>query len=135
MTGRPSEDVEPRLRALVAKEVLDEDVDPRSAERGQFRFVQSVIQEVAYSTLSKAARRAKHMACATWLAGLDEDDLAGIVASHFLEAYRAEPAVGLEEVARHDAGEIVLVPRARWRRPCAWPAGPPCSASSRRLPG
>ncbi len=92
VTGRPSEDVEPRLRALVAKEVLDEDVDPRSAERGQFRFVQSVIQEVAYSTLSKAARRAKHMACATWLAGLDEDDLAGIVASHFLEAYRAEPA-------------------------------------------
>ena len=66
VSGRTPDDVEPRLRALVRKEILDQDVDPRSAERGQYRFVQSVIQEVAYSTLTKASRRAKHLACAHW---------------------------------------------------------------------
>jgi class 3 adenylate cyclase len=100
VSGRSAEEVEPRLRALVGKEVLDQEVDPRSAERGQFHFVQSVIQEVAYSTLSKAARRSKHLACAQWFAGLGEDELAGIVASHFLEAYRAEPsAADAEQIA------------------------------------
>ena len=100
VSGRTPEDVEPRLRALVGKEVLDQNVDPRSAERGQFHFVQSVIQEVAYSTLSKPSRRAKHLACANWFADLGDEELAGIVASHFLDAYRAEPsATDAEEVA------------------------------------
>ena len=80
--------------------MLDQDVDPRSPERGQYHFVQSVIQEVAYSTLSKAARRAKHLACARWYESLDEDELAGVVADHYLEAYRAEPgAADAEEIA------------------------------------
>ncbi|MFZ2013928.1 MAG: hypothetical protein WAV00_08920 [Nocardioides sp.] len=75
--GHAPAEVEPLLGHLVRKEFLDRDVDPRSAERGQYRFVQSVLQEVAVSTLSKAARRAKHLACAAWLEGLDEDELAG----------------------------------------------------------
>jgi class 3 adenylate cyclase len=100
VSGRDASDVEPLLRTLVRKEVLDQDVDPRSAERGQYRFVQSVIQEVAYSTLSKGARRAKHLACAHWLESLDEEELAGVVASHYLEAYRSEPgAADAEEIA------------------------------------
>ena len=100
VAGRTAADVEPLLRTLVRKEVLDRNVDPRSAERGQYHFVQSVLQEVAYSTLSKAARRAKHLACAAWLEGLDEDELAGVVASHYLDAYRSEPgATDAEEVA------------------------------------
>jgi class 3 adenylate cyclase/tetratricopeptide (TPR) repeat protein len=100
VAGRPVEEIEPRLQALVRKEVFDQEVDPRSAERGQYHFVQSVIQEVAYSTLSKAARRSKHLACARWFAALGEGELAGIVASHFLDAYRAEPsAADAEEIA------------------------------------
>ena len=59
-----------------------------------------MIQEVAYSTLSKAARRAKHLACARYFAGLGEEELAGVIASHYLEAYRAEPsAADAEDVA------------------------------------
>ena len=90
------------------KEVLDQDVDPRSPERGQYHFVQSVIHEVAYSTLSKAARRSKHLACARWYEGLDEDELAGVVADHYLEAYRAEPgAADAEEIA--DRARVWLI--------------------------
>jgi class 3 adenylate cyclase/tetratricopeptide (TPR) repeat protein len=102
VAGRPADEVEPQLRALVAKQVFDQEVDPRSAERGQLHFVQSVIQEVAYSTLSKAARRAKHLACARWFAGLEDAELAGVAAVHYLEAFRAEPgAADAEELAGH----------------------------------
>jgi len=100
VSGQDAASLEPLLRTLVRKEVLDQDVDPRSSERGQYRFVQSVIQEVAYSTLSKSARRARHLACAHWLESLEEAELAGIVASHYLDAYRAEPAApDAEDVA------------------------------------
>ena len=92
VSGRTAGETEPVLRALVGKEVLDVDVDPRSAERGQYRFVQAVIREVAHSTLSKPARRGKHLACARWLAGRGEEELAGVIASHYLEAHRAEPS-------------------------------------------
>jgi class 3 adenylate cyclase len=102
VNGRTAADIEPILRTLVRKEVLDQDVDPRSPERGQYRFVQSVIQEVAYSTLSKAARRTKHLACARWYEGLDEDELAGVVADHYLEAYRSDPGANdADEIADH----------------------------------
>jgi class 3 adenylate cyclase len=102
VSGRGVVELEPMLRTLVRKEVLDQDVDPRSPERGQYRFVQSVIQEVAYSTLSKAARRAKHLACARWYESLDEDELAGVVADHYLEAYRSDPgAADADEIADH----------------------------------
>ena len=108
VSGRSPEDVEARLQALVGKEVFDQEVDPRSAERGQFRFVQSVIQEVAYATLSKAARRTKHLACAQWFAALDEEELAGVVASHLLEAYRAEPSAADSEQVAAQAREWLL---------------------------
>ena len=104
VAGREPEDVEPSLRSLVRKEVLDQDVDPRSPERGQYRFVQSVIREVAYSTLSKSARRTKHLACARRFASFGEDELAGVVASHYLDAYRADPSAS-------DAAEIAAQAR------------------------
>ena len=84
--------VAPTLRELVRKEVLRIEFDPRSPERGQYRFCQEVIREVAYSTLSKAARGAKHRRAATWFAGLDDDDLAGVVAHHLAKAIEAEPS-------------------------------------------
>ncbi|HET7901719.1 MAG TPA: AAA family ATPase [Candidatus Nanopelagicales bacterium] len=80
------------LRALVRKEVLDQDLDPRSPERGQYRFVQSVIKEVAYATLTKPARRAKHLACAQYFESQGDEELTGVVATHYLEAFRAEPS-------------------------------------------
>ncbi len=98
-------EAEPLLRQLVRKEVLEQDLDPRSPERGQYQFVQSVIREVAYSTLSKSARRAKHLACARYLTSLRDEDLVGIVASHYLEAYRADPSAPDAESVASDARE------------------------------
>ena len=82
---------EQRLRELVRREFLVRDVDPRSPERGQYSFVQSLIREVAYTTLSKRDRRAKHLATAHFFESLDDDELAGVVASHYMEAYQTSP--------------------------------------------
>ncbi len=60
-------DVERRLTSLVRRELVVRDVDPRSAERGQFAFVQSLVREVAYSTLSRRDRKARHLAAARYL--------------------------------------------------------------------
>ena len=62
---RPS--VEPLLAALVRKEVLTVEADPRSPERGQYGFLQALVQKVAYDTLSRKERKARHLAVAAYL--------------------------------------------------------------------
>ena len=77
------------LRDLVRREFLSVDADPRSPERGQYGFVQGVVREVAYRTLSKRDRRAKHLASARHFEAAGEEELSGLVAMHYLEACRA----------------------------------------------
>jgi len=78
-----------RLRELVKADLLTEERDERSPERGQFAFVQALIREVAYSTLSLRDRRTRHLAAARFFESLGDDELAGALAAHYLAAYRA----------------------------------------------
>ena len=98
VSGHPVEALEPRLRAFVRRELFDLEVDPRSPERGQYRFVQSLIREVAYSTLGKRERRARHLAAARHFEGAGDDELAGVLASHYVAAHQAS-AEGAEAEA------------------------------------
>jgi class 3 adenylate cyclase/tetratricopeptide (TPR) repeat protein len=91
IAGRDRETLEPHLRELVRKEFLVQERDPRSPERGQYAFLQGVIREVAYGTLSKGDRRAKHLATAHHLESVGDEELAGVVAAHYVEAFRATP--------------------------------------------
>ena len=84
-----TDDLEPRLRALVRRELLEIEADPRSPERGQYRFVQSLIQEVAYGTLARRDRRSRHLAVARHYEGIGDDEMAGALASHYLAAREA----------------------------------------------
>ena len=90
-TGRSEEALQPALDRLVRRELLIRDDDPRSPERGQYRFVQAVVREVAYDMLAKVDRRAKHLAAARFFEGIGEEELAGVLATHYLEALRATP--------------------------------------------
>ena len=93
-------DLEPRLRALVRRELLEIEADPRSPERGQYRFVQSLIREVAYGTLARRDRRARHLAVARHYEGVGEAELAGALASHYLHAHDAsDPGAEADAVA------------------------------------
>ena len=91
VTDQPSDDIEVRLKALVRRELLDIEADPRSPERGQYGFVQSLIREVAYQTLSKVDRQSRHVRAARYFEGTGDDELASVVATHYIEAWRAIP--------------------------------------------
>ena len=87
--GADAASLEPRLLDLTRKEFLLFEADPRSPERGQYGFVQGIIREVAYGMLSKADRRARHLATAHHFEAAGDDELAGVVAAHYVEALRA----------------------------------------------
>jgi hypothetical protein len=87
-----SDDLDETLNALRRKEILSLDTDPRSPERGQYRFVQALLRSVAYETLSRRDRKAKHIAAAEHLVTLaDVDAIAGVLAAHYLDAASAVP--------------------------------------------
>ncbi len=77
----------PRLRALVRRELLVQEADPRSPELGQFAFVQSLIREVAYGTLARRDRKTRHLAAARWFESLGLDELSGALAVQYLAAH------------------------------------------------
>ena len=66
-----SERDEPSVRAtlanLVRREVLSVSADPLSPERGSYRFSQEMLRQVAYDTLSRRDRKARHLAVAAHL--------------------------------------------------------------------
>ncbi|HMK97058.1 MAG TPA: adenylate/guanylate cyclase domain-containing protein [Acidimicrobiales bacterium] len=95
LCGLPSGAVEELLSSLVRKEVVGLQADARSADRGQYSFLQDLIRAVAYETLPKRDRKEKHLALAQLLAGTwagDDDEIVEVVASHYLDAYRLAPS-------------------------------------------
>src|SRR5206468_2795255 len=87
-------EIEPLLTALVRKEVLGLQSDPRSPEHGQYGFLQDLVRHVAYETLSKRERRARHLAAAEYLSTAfaeDEDEVVEVIASHYVAANEAAP--------------------------------------------
>ena len=96
-----------RLRVLVRSDLLLEELDPRSPERGQYHFVQALIREVAYSTLSLKDRRSRHLAAARFFETIDDDELAGALAAHYVAAYQATSA-GEERKALAAQARIAL---------------------------
>jgi class 3 adenylate cyclase/tetratricopeptide (TPR) repeat protein len=88
VSGPDPADLEPRLRGLVRRELLTQEADPRSPERGRYAFVQALIREVAYNTLARADRKNRHLAAARYFETLATDELAGALAAHYLAAQR-----------------------------------------------
>ena len=94
LSGTAESDLEPLLASLVRKELLTVQTDPRSPERGQYGFLQALVQRVAYETLARKERKARHLAAATYFereAGLEPDEIAEVIAAHYLDAYATDP--------------------------------------------
>jgi class 3 adenylate cyclase/tetratricopeptide (TPR) repeat protein len=87
VSGRPATDLAAALAGLVRRELLTRQVDPRSPEQGQYVFVQALIREVAYNTLSKKDRKARHLAAARFFEQLGSDELASALSGHYLAAH------------------------------------------------
>jgi class 3 adenylate cyclase len=85
-------DLDEVLGSLRRKEIVSVDTDPRSPERGQYRFVQALLRGVAYETLSRRDRKSRHIAVAEHLAGnVEGEAIAGVLAQHYLDAAAAVP--------------------------------------------
>ena len=102
LSGVAESELDPLLSGLVRKEVLGVQADPRSPERGQYGFLQDLVRRVAYETLARRDRKSRHLAAARQLEstfGSAEQEIAEVVAAHYLAAYEAH-------VDADDAGEI-----------------------------
>ena len=87
----PADEIQASLHHLVQRELFTLEDDPRSPERGQYRFVQGLLREVAYGTLSRDDRRARHLAAARYYEALGDEELSGVLAQHYVDAYQAHP--------------------------------------------
>jgi class 3 adenylate cyclase/predicted nucleic acid-binding Zn ribbon protein len=111
ISGRDRAALEPQLASLRRRELLAVETDPRAPTRGQQAFVQALVREVAYGSLAKRDRRGWHLAAARYYEALGDDELAGVVATHYLEAHRAAPE-GEEGLAAAAAAREALLAAA-----------------------
>ena len=94
LTGIRGDEVDSLLQALTRKEILSLEVDPRSPERGQYAFLQDLLRQVAYETMPRAERKSRHLAVAAYFeqdSPEAEQEVAEIVASHYLRALELDP--------------------------------------------
>ena len=111
VSGLSEVEVEPLLESLLRKEVLSLQADPRSPERGQYGFLQDLMRKVAYDTISKKERKAKHLAAAAYIEqgwGGEEDEIVEVVAAHYLSAYEAAPEAEDAEAIRTTARQRLV---------------------------
>jgi class 3 adenylate cyclase/tetratricopeptide (TPR) repeat protein len=107
VSGKTQASLETRLQALVRSELLQRQGDPLSPERGQYGFVQALVREVAYNTLSKKDRKNRHLAAARFFESLETDEIAGALAGHYLAAHALATA-GADQEALATQARLAL---------------------------
>lgn len=91
--GRSIHEAEDLLEGLIEKQIVAFNDDELSAERGRYEFLQALLRTVAYSTLSRRDRKARHLAAARYLQATRGEigEIAEVLAGHYLNAIRADP--------------------------------------------
>ena len=106
LSGLDEAAVQPLVTSLVRKELLTIETDPFSPERGQLGFLQALVQRVTYETIARRDRRARHLAAAQFLAndaGTDPDEIAEVIATHYLDAHAADTDAADRDDVRAEA--------------------------------
>jgi class 3 adenylate cyclase/tetratricopeptide (TPR) repeat protein len=94
VSGLPEPRVRELLGELVRREVLGVRADPLSPQRGQYAFVQTMLRQVAYDTLARRERKARHLAVAEHLSRTFPDgaeEVTEVIAQHLQDALAAAP--------------------------------------------
>ena len=102
ISGQDEAVVRVALAELVRREVLSVSADRLSPERGSYGFAQNMLRQVAYDTLSRRDRKARHLVVAAHLRAAfpgDGEEVTEVIARHYLDALDAVPDDG-------DAGQI-----------------------------
>jgi class 3 adenylate cyclase/tetratricopeptide (TPR) repeat protein len=104
-------DLEPILLSLTRKELFGVQSDPRSPEHGQYGFLQDLLRRIAYETLPRRERKARHLAAAAHLEqASSEQEVVEVLASHYVDAYAADP--GADDAAAIKAKAQAALARA-----------------------
>jgi tetratricopeptide (TPR) repeat protein len=111
VSGQDEAAVRAALDPLVRREVLAVSADPLSPQRGSYQFTHHLLKQVAYDTLSRRDRKARHLAVAAYLRQAfpgDGEEVADVIARHYLDALNAVP--GAPDTAEvHDQAVTMLV--------------------------
>ena len=94
VSGQDEPVVRAALDELVRREVLTVSADALSPEKGSYRFTHQMLRQVAYDTLSRRDRKARHLAVAAHLRAAfpgDGEEVADVIARHYLDALDALP--------------------------------------------
>jgi class 3 adenylate cyclase/tetratricopeptide (TPR) repeat protein len=94
VSGQDEPAVRAAMEELVRREVLSVSADPLSPERDSYRFTQQMLRQVAYGTLSRRDRKARHLKVATHLRTAfpgEGEEVADVIAHHYLDALNAIP--------------------------------------------
>jgi class 3 adenylate cyclase/predicted ATPase len=94
VSGQDQAGVRAALAELVRREVLTVSADPLSPERGSYTFTHQMLRQVAYDTMSRRDRKARHLIVAAYLRAAFADDgeeVADVIARHYLDALDAVP--------------------------------------------
>jgi class 3 adenylate cyclase/tetratricopeptide (TPR) repeat protein len=111
VSGQDPADVRTALAELVRREVLEISADPLSPQRGTYRFAHEMLRQVAYDTLSRRDRKARHLAVAAHLRSAfpgDGEEVVDVLARHYLDALHAEPDdVDVDEIREQARAALV----------------------------
>ena len=84
------DDLPELISRLVRRDVLATQSDRFATDRGHLRFVQAVVRQVAYETLSRRDRKAAHVAAAAHLETEEAaEELTRVIAQHLFDAVAA----------------------------------------------
>ena len=111
VSGRDEPAVRAALAELVRREVFTVSADPLSPERGSYGFAQQMLRQVAYDTLSRRDRKARHLKVAAHLRAAfpgDGEEVSDVIARHYLDAIDAVPDdPDTAEIRGHAAGVLI----------------------------
>jgi class 3 adenylate cyclase/tetratricopeptide (TPR) repeat protein len=111
VSGQDEAGVRAALDQLVRREVLTVSADPLSPQRGSYQFTHHLLRQVAYDTLSRRDRKARHLAVAAYLRQAfpgDGEEVADVIARHYLDALNAVPGV-MDTAEVHDQAVTLLI--------------------------
>jgi class 3 adenylate cyclase/tetratricopeptide (TPR) repeat protein len=97
VSGRDADDVVQALHELVRKELIRPSRSSSMEGETEYSFWHLLIRDVAYGQIARAERSRRHRAVAEWIeqrAGERVEDLAEVLAFHYLQALELVEAVG-----------------------------------------
>jgi class 3 adenylate cyclase/tetratricopeptide (TPR) repeat protein len=109
MGGRDLAEVEQALHDLSRKELVRPARTSSMEEEAEYGFWHVLVRDVCYAQIPRAARAARHRAAVTWIehkAAERLEDVADVLAYHYLQALELGRAAGADDTAELEEGAI-----------------------------